>query len=177
MYYLSILGKDMGPFTLEELQELAKQGRLAEDTAVKVDGKTIKAGEIEGIRWETASTKAWYRFYPLVSLVTFVISCTNPFSGIIGACLLTTTLVCWQRASKKYAIVRPYLGWLSVLKLFNLVIAAFFLYCSVSYEAERLIDREWYRREVGIGADSLLFLTVCLFIVELVYAHAFRRAR
>jgi len=48
MYYLSILGKDVGPFTLEELQELAKQGRLSEDTAVKVDGKTMKAGEIEG---------------------------------------------------------------------------------------------------------------------------------
>ena len=50
MYYLSILGKDMGPFTLEELQELAKQGRLSEDTAVKVDGKTMKAGEVEGVR-------------------------------------------------------------------------------------------------------------------------------
>ena len=49
MYYLSILGKDMGPFTLEELQELVKQGRLSEDTVVKVDGKTIKAGEIEGM--------------------------------------------------------------------------------------------------------------------------------
>ena len=50
MYYLSILGKDMGPFTLEELQELAKQGRLSEDTVVKVDGKTMKAGEVEGVR-------------------------------------------------------------------------------------------------------------------------------
>ena len=38
MYYLSILGKDLGPFTLEELQELVKQGRLAEDTVVKVNG-------------------------------------------------------------------------------------------------------------------------------------------
>ena len=56
MYYLSILGKEMGPFTLEELQELAKQGRLSEDTAVKVDGKTMKAGEIEG--WEAFSLRA-----------------------------------------------------------------------------------------------------------------------
>lgn len=82
MYYLSILGKDMGPFTLEELQELAKQGRLSEDTVVKVDGKTMKAGEVEGVGWEeiqknvpsVLSSKFKLRFFPYLFLTTFLLS-------------------------------------------------------------------------------------------------------
>jgi len=79
MYYLSILGKEMGPFTLEELQELVKQGRLSEDTIVKVDGKTMKAGEVEGVGWENGNVandviclltmKKYYRFFSYLCLL------------------------------------------------------------------------------------------------------------
>lgn len=106
MYYLSILGKEMGPFTLEELQELAKQGRLAEDTAVKVDGKTMKAGEIEGVRWTEVKSKSrqvtglemlkywfwgWGLFSSLLSILLLFTAPVYFITNIIIGIFLCTT--------------------------------------------------------------------------------------